>query len=80
MAIPAINAQPADMMLMAERHRLVPDNAGAGDIIRADKLGPGPPSERQKEHGPKDGHFGDRVKLRWKIWASMRLMSNESSP
>ena len=34
MAIPAINPQPADVMLMAERHRLLADHARPGDVRR----------------------------------------------
>ena len=43
MAIAAIDAQAADMVLMAEGHRLIADDAHAGDVIGTDEIGPGIP-------------------------------------
>jgi hypothetical protein len=60
-AVAALDAQPRDMVLMAERDRLLDKSVDArapgGDI----NLGPDPDCDRDQEQAPKDGHFGHGV-------------------
>src|ERR1043165_1359574 len=48
-------------MLMAEWHRLIAHDAGAGDIIRADEFGPGPASDRHTDHETENGELRNGV-------------------
>src|SRR5208337_3697124 len=49
-AVTAIDAQPAHMVLVAERHRLRPRHLGVGDIGRALPLQAGPEQPRNHHH------------------------------
>lgn len=61
MAIPAINPQSGDVVLMAERNRLWPRHPGIGYIGRALQLNACPENERDKKNRPEDGGAGDCV-------------------
>src|SRR6266480_4110634 len=61
MAITAVDAQAGDVVLMAERHRLLADHARAGDVIGAHEFGPRPAQARHDEDAAKDTHARDGV-------------------
>jgi hypothetical protein len=61
MAVTTINPKTADVMCVAERHRLLPGLCGSSRIVRAAQLGEGPTQEGENEHGAEDGDPRERV-------------------
>lgn len=60
-AIAAINAKCADMLLVTERHRLITDDAGIGDVPRAHKCGDGSTCTGNDEHRAEDAHLRNGI-------------------
>src|SRR5205823_2460982 len=74
MAVTAIDAKAGDMMLMAEGNRLSAHDAGAGGVIGANELGPGPAHAGDDKNAAEDAH------LRQRIEASMKDLGHRSDP
>src|SRR5664279_2093313 len=62
MTIPAIDAQPAHVMLVAEWDWLVAYHVGLGDVSRAADPVPGESDRGQDKHPAEDRHLRKRVR------------------
>src|SRR5205823_805588 len=71
--IAAVDAQAVDVMLMAKRHRLIADNAHAGDVIGAHIFGPRPAQPSHDEDAAEDADLGKRIE------ATVENLSHASS-
>ncbi len=60
-AIPAIDAKSADMLLMAEWHRLIADDAGVSDVTRAHNRRDGRTCAGNDEHRAEDTHLRNGI-------------------
>jgi len=63
-AIPAVDAEAADVVLVAELYGLFAGDAGAGGEVGADVFSVGPAGRRQDEDRPKMLTFEMVLKLR----------------
>jgi len=61
MTVAAIDAQAADVVLVAERHRLLAQDAGTRDIIRPAEFRCHPSQAGKDEDRAQDAHLGDDV-------------------
>lgn len=61
MTVAAIDAQPADVMIVAERNGLLTHHVGLRDIRRADPQTCGPGHAGKNEDTPKDRRLGEGV-------------------
>ena len=59
--VAAVDAQAGDVMLMAERHGLLADDALIGRVRRTDDSADGPEHKTDNEDSPKDGDTRKRI-------------------
>jgi hypothetical protein len=62
MTVAAVKPDPANMMGMAERNRLLASLSSARHIRRAVQFKQHPPHKGQEEYGPKDGNARERIR------------------
>lgn len=79
--VPTVDTQIADVMLMAERDRLLHRNVSIGGKRRSHHLCTNPPGQHQKEDCSQNGDFGNNVKTPMKdlsqVWIPAMLESGQ---